>query len=271
MAHLTSSRPTLLMSFFQLLEIRLLGPTPTWSRTNDGDAGLHPSNIHDCQYAIGNELISTLTSSSDLSFPAAKQSFQCIVEELEETEDQGDHYILIEYGSMNLDLHDRFLVHCLMKQIQSTEFSSYHLVSALFKFFDQVRFYPVDEHELEIQRQAFQDGRLQIGISISNFLEKRDEAFNKEFSLWKNGFEAQNDHDSEVNDEIPDDDGVTKLIRSDVCRNVWKLLVEENAEVKVDSPLIITRSHDNGISNSFTGQWNGPINSLPSWTVHHNK
>ncbi|CAF1448237.1 unnamed protein product [Adineta ricciae] len=245
MAHLTSSRPTLLMSFFQLLEIRLLGPTPTWSRTNDGDAGLHPSNIHDCQYAIGKEL--------------------------EETEDQGDHYILIEYGSMNLDLHDRFLVHCLMKQIQSTEFSSYHLVSALFKFFDQVRFYPVDEHELEIQRQAFQDGRLQIGISISNFLEKRDEAFNKEFSLWKNGFEAQNDHDSEVNDEIPDDDGVTKLIRSDVCRNVWKLLVEENAEVKVDSPLIITRSHDNGISNSFTGQWNGPINSLPSWTVHHNK
>ncbi|CAF1305993.1 unnamed protein product [Adineta ricciae] len=53
MAHLTSSRPTLLMSFFQLLEIRLLGPTPAWSRTNGGDTGLHPSNIHDCQYAIG--------------------------------------------------------------------------------------------------------------------------------------------------------------------------------------------------------------------------
>ncbi|MBT0726671.1 urea carboxylase [Rosenbergiella australiborealis] len=35
------------------LGIRLIGPTPTWSRPNGGEAGLHPSNVHDCEYAIG--------------------------------------------------------------------------------------------------------------------------------------------------------------------------------------------------------------------------
>jgi urea carboxylase len=35
------------------LGIRLLGPKPTWSRTDGGEAGLDPSNIHDCEYAIG--------------------------------------------------------------------------------------------------------------------------------------------------------------------------------------------------------------------------
>ncbi len=35
------------------LGIRLIGPKPTWARSNGGEAGLHPSNIHDCEYAIG--------------------------------------------------------------------------------------------------------------------------------------------------------------------------------------------------------------------------
>lgn len=33
--------------------IRLIGPRPSWARTDGGDAGLHPSNIHDNAYAIG--------------------------------------------------------------------------------------------------------------------------------------------------------------------------------------------------------------------------
>lgn len=33
--------------------IRLLGPKPEWARTDGGEAGLHPSNIHDNAYAIG--------------------------------------------------------------------------------------------------------------------------------------------------------------------------------------------------------------------------
>jgi urea carboxylase len=33
--------------------VRLLGPKPQWARPDGGEAGLHPSNIHDNAYAIG--------------------------------------------------------------------------------------------------------------------------------------------------------------------------------------------------------------------------
>jgi len=33
--------------------VRLIGPKPLWARTDGGEAGLHPSNIHDNAYAIG--------------------------------------------------------------------------------------------------------------------------------------------------------------------------------------------------------------------------
>jgi urea carboxylase len=33
--------------------VRLVGPRPTWARPHGGDAGLHPSNIHDTGYAVG--------------------------------------------------------------------------------------------------------------------------------------------------------------------------------------------------------------------------
>jgi urea carboxylase len=33
--------------------VRLLGPKPTWARSDGGEAGLHPSNIHDNAYALG--------------------------------------------------------------------------------------------------------------------------------------------------------------------------------------------------------------------------
>lgn len=35
------------------LGIRLNGPKPSWTRSDGGEAGLHPSNIHDCEYAVG--------------------------------------------------------------------------------------------------------------------------------------------------------------------------------------------------------------------------
>ncbi len=35
------------------LGVRLIGPTPQWTRSDGGEAGLHPSNIHDCVYAVG--------------------------------------------------------------------------------------------------------------------------------------------------------------------------------------------------------------------------
>ena len=33
--------------------VRLIGPAPVWARDDGGEAGLHPSNIHDNAYAIG--------------------------------------------------------------------------------------------------------------------------------------------------------------------------------------------------------------------------
>ncbi len=33
--------------------VRLIGPRPRWARRDGGEAGLHPSNIHDTPYAIG--------------------------------------------------------------------------------------------------------------------------------------------------------------------------------------------------------------------------
>ncbi|WP_321160397.1 5-oxoprolinase/urea amidolyase family protein [Marinomonas rhodophyticola] len=33
--------------------VRLIGPKPKWARNNGGEAGLHPSNIHDNAYAFG--------------------------------------------------------------------------------------------------------------------------------------------------------------------------------------------------------------------------
>jgi len=35
------------------LGVRLIGPKPSWARSDGGEAGLHPSNIHDCEYAVG--------------------------------------------------------------------------------------------------------------------------------------------------------------------------------------------------------------------------
>ena len=33
--------------------VRLIGPKPEWARTDGGEAGMHPSNIHDNAYAVG--------------------------------------------------------------------------------------------------------------------------------------------------------------------------------------------------------------------------
>ena len=33
--------------------VRLIGPAPEWARPDGGEAGLHPSNIHDNPYAVG--------------------------------------------------------------------------------------------------------------------------------------------------------------------------------------------------------------------------
>ncbi|MCW2622814.1 MAG: Urea carboxylase [Frankiales bacterium] len=38
--------------------VRLVGPRPGWARTDGGDAGLHPSNVHDSAYPVGGIMLS---------------------------------------------------------------------------------------------------------------------------------------------------------------------------------------------------------------------
>ncbi|HTV61750.1 MAG TPA: urea carboxylase [Verrucomicrobiae bacterium] len=49
------------------LGIRLIGPKPSFTRSDGGEAGLHPSNIHDTEYAIG-----TVNFTGDLPVILAK-------------------------------------------------------------------------------------------------------------------------------------------------------------------------------------------------------
>ncbi|CAF0967702.1 unnamed protein product [Rotaria sordida] len=175
------------------LGVRLLGPKPAWSRSDGGEAGLHPSNIHDCEYAVGSinftgdtpiiltqdgpslggfvclvtiakaelwkigqvkpndrirffpitfdqalalehdqdKSLATLTSSTtsiplSLLSSSTSTTFECILAQLLSTATRptvvyrqaGDHYILIEYGAMQLDLRYRFRVHLLMEELR---------------------------------------------------------------------------------------------------------------------------------------------------------
>ena len=38
--------------------VRLVGPTPDWARADGGEAGLHPSNVHDSAYPVGGIMLS---------------------------------------------------------------------------------------------------------------------------------------------------------------------------------------------------------------------
>jgi urea carboxylase len=167
--------------------VRLIGPKPLWSREDGGEAGLHPSNLHDNAYAIGTvdftgdmpvilgpdgpslggfvcpvtivaaelwkmgqlgpkdkvrfvpmnyddavlmqrdleERISALEG--DLPILPAATIANPIVAEIAANDCHdavkirlsGDHYVLIEFGPMELDLTLRFQVHELMRRLKS--------------------------------------------------------------------------------------------------------------------------------------------------------
>jgi urea carboxylase len=169
--------------------IRLIGPKPQWARSDGGEAGMHPSNIHDNAYAIGAidftgdmpvilgpdgpslggfvcpatvihadlwklgqlkagdrikfipvsihdavkleaaqiksietlSLIDTQITSVDVD--------NTVLKEIKGTDSSvdvvyrpaGDHYLLVEYGPLVLDINLRFRVHALMEWIQQNK------------------------------------------------------------------------------------------------------------------------------------------------------
>jgi urea carboxylase len=168
--------------------VRLVGPKPKWARTDGGEAGLHPSNIHDNAYAIG-----TIDFTGDMPIllgpdgpslggfvcPATivqaelwklgqlkagdlvhfRQITLAEAEVMEKEQDRflqnfesplpvvpetstlepailkrvtdraqsmtfradGDKYLLIEYGELQLDLNLRFRVHILEQNLRAAE------------------------------------------------------------------------------------------------------------------------------------------------------
>ena len=128
--------------------VRLIGPVPQWARRDGGEAGLHPSNIHDNAYAIGaidftgdmpvilgpdgpslggfvcpaviahDELwkIGQLRPGDSIRFVRLNHE-DAIVKTIAPgmvCRASGDRYLLIEYGEPVLDLNLRFRVQELL-------------------------------------------------------------------------------------------------------------------------------------------------------------
>jgi len=166
--------------------VRLIGPKPEWARTSGGEAGMHPSNIHDNAYAFGtvdftgdmpvilgpdgpslggfvcpatvisadlwklgqvragdkirflpvsiedavaieknqNQSLRTLENivydwkASELASPIVKTLAVTEFGENIAYRAAGDHFLLVEYGALELDIKLRFRAHALMQWLQ---------------------------------------------------------------------------------------------------------------------------------------------------------
>lgn len=126
----------------------------------------------------------------------------------------------------------------------------------LLRFFDQVRFYPVDEEELTRLREDFRAGRATIRIeeeifdlgayhaflereaeSIADFSARQKIAFEKEVSRWQAEGTVSAEIEEEILVEQEDIDG--HLVSSDIHGNVWKVLVEEGQSIEAGTPILI--------------------------------
>ena len=132
--------------------VRLIGPKPTWARKDGGEAGLHPSNIHDNAYAVG-----TVDFTGDMPVilgpdgpslggfvcpatirheelwkigqlrPGDLVRFRCerdmgpILRQAPGVvcRADGDRALLVEYGPNVLDLNLRFRAHALESQLRA--------------------------------------------------------------------------------------------------------------------------------------------------------
>nr|WP_312971218.1 urea carboxylase [Pseudomonas sp.] len=129
----------------------------------------------------------------------------------------------------------------------------------LLHFFDQVRFYPVSEAELDDFREAFREGRAQIKIeqstfdfaeyqgflannaaSISDFQRQQKQAFDAEVQLWRD-----DDADSHAAPaaSLEDDEAIDgHLVNADMCGSVWKVLVEPGQYVEAGATLLVVEA-----------------------------
>ena len=132
--------------------------------------------------------------------------------------------------------------------------------SWLLRFFDQVKFYPVSEAELDLQREAFRHGKLTLRIeeeifslaeheqfladnaqSIADFKARQQLAFTKEVALWQNEEQQLAELAESSSDAEPLLEG-QHAVEADISGNIWKLLVEPGQRVKAGEPLLIVEA-----------------------------
>ena len=130
----------------------------------------------------------------------------------------------------------------------------------LLRFFDQVRFYPVSEAELDVLREDFREGRAQIAVeqttfdfaehrqfladnaqAIADFRQHQAGAFEAEVSLWQQEEEAA-PLTSEENLCPPPADHGALPVSADMNGNIWKVLVKPGDEVAEGQPLIVVEA-----------------------------
>ncbi|CCJ72432.1 Urea carboxylase [Cronobacter condimenti 1330] len=128
----------------------------------------------------------------------------------------------------------------------------------LLKFFDQVRFYPVSEAELNDFRDAFREGRAAIRIEesefdfaeyrafldasaadIAAFRARQQAAFSAEVAHWQMQEPESETPAQRVDDEA---DSAGQLVSADLNGNIWKILVEPGQRVKQGEPLIVVEA-----------------------------
>jgi len=133
----------------------------------------------------------------------------------------------------------------------------------LLRFFDQIRFYPVSESELEQIRQDFPLGKYPIRIeetefdldqyqafldeeseSISRFQNQRSSAFDQELEDWKEKGLLTYEQEEAESDEQDQDQIPEHLIGIDspVSGSVWQVEVETGQQVNKGDRLMILES-----------------------------
>src|SRR5690606_18886484 len=133
----------------------------------------------------------------------------------------------------------------------------------LLRFFDQVRFHPVGEAELERLRDDFREGRASVRIeetmfdyaayrrfledeahSIEAFRERQAQAFQAEVARWRDEDVAVAVAAEPVAAEersITLAHGQT-LVEADLCGNVWKIPVGAGQAVSAGDTLVIVEA-----------------------------
>ena len=127
----------------------------------------------------------------------------------------------------------------------------------LLRFFDQVRFYPVSEQELDEQREAFREGRMQVRIeerirlrclhrfladnaeAIADFQHRQQQAFSAEVARWRS-----DDDEAEAQLLPPEEEDAIDgdLVSADLNGSVWKIPVEPGQAVAAGQPLIVVEA-----------------------------